>query len=49
MPTEAEMRETRAAQLCLASMIKHVYELFVVREKISLEADVEEDFPLLKV
>ncbi|GMS89921.1 hypothetical protein PENTCL1PPCAC_12096, partial [Pristionchus entomophagus] len=50
MPTEAEMAETRAAQKCLAVMITHVTDLFVVCDPISGEkhSEYEDDFPIMK-
>lgn len=50
MPTEAEMRETRAAQLCLSAMITHAKEMFVMAPEVSLQIEIndyEEDTPVL--
>ncbi|CAI4230467.1 unnamed protein product [Auanema sp. JU1783] len=49
MPTEREMKETRAAQMCLTFMIQHVRSIFLVPETVNVDRkESEEDAPLLK-
>ncbi|PAV92149.1 hypothetical protein WR25_15314 [Diploscapter pachys] len=48
MPTEREMRETRACQLCLTAMIDNPRQLFTLPEGTIEERSHEEDIPPLK-
>ncbi|CAD6190275.1 unnamed protein product [Caenorhabditis auriculariae] len=48
MPTEREMKETRACQECLSMMITYARTIFMVPDAIEDRADFEDDVPALK-